>query len=74
MRQILDQTQEFEERVMMGLRTTHGVDKALLSNRADKVQHLIDEQFLIEANGRIAATDKGFRVLNRLILELISDK
>lgn len=69
-----------EEFVMLSLRTTEGLDTAayqqefgesFLAENKDKLAQYIKLGFLIiDKEGRLKATDKGFLVLNKLILEL----
>lgn len=70
-----------EEFIMLSLRTNNGIDtqayevefgEKFLPTRKAKVAALIKGGFIIlDPNGVIKATDKGFLVLNRLIYELI---
>lgn len=70
--QVLDERTVLEERIMMGMRTREGIPKHLLLDRELKLQHLINDGFLFETKGRVAATDQGFKLLNQVVLELVN--
>lgn len=69
-----------EEFIMLSLRTKDGVDlnkykeefkENLVLNKKDKIANLIiDGYLLLTENNHLICTDKGFLVLNRIILEL----
>ena len=69
-----------EETIMLGLRTSKGIDLEkikkdfgvdLLSTKEKEIKYLQDNGF-ITINGKyLSATDVGFTVLNRVILELV---
>ncbi len=71
-----------EEFVMLSLRTADGLDttayqkefgESFLAKNKDKLANFIKGGFLvIDSQGRVKATDSGFLVLNKLILELCS--
>lgn len=77
----LTKAERQEEFIMLSLRTKEGIDtkkfeeefnKNFISSRKDKIATLIKNGYIIlDTNGVIKATDKGFLVLNRLIYELI---
>ncbi len=81
--QILTTNEKKEEFVMLSLRTAEGLDTAayqqefgesFLAKNKEKLAFYIKNDFLIiDQAGRVKATDKGFLVLNKLILELCSD-
>ncbi len=58
-----------EEQIMLGIRTKWGVDKTICEQ--GDISFMIEDGFLREENGRLIATDKGFKVLNQIILKLI---
>lgn len=68
-KEILSDEQRHTERVMLGLRTSAGVsqDDIVMS----KVLPYIQQGLLVEKGNRIAATAKGFHILNRIIEDLI---
>ena len=71
-----------EEAVMLSLRTTAGLDleaykaefgENFLSKKKEVVATLIKEGFLkLTSNNKLVCTSKGFLVLNKIILELVS--
>lgn len=58
-----------KEKILMGLRTIYGIDKALLSD-AKKLGLFLESKHLQERDGRIIATLKGMMVLNYIVSEL----
>lgn len=71
-----------EEAVMLSLRTANGLDldqykaefgENFLAKNKDKIAMLIKEKYLIlTKDNKLCCTDKGFLVLNKIILELVS--
>ena len=71
-----------EEAVMLSLRTTAGLDldeykeefgENFLAKRKDKIATLIKNGFLkLTSTNKLVCTNKGFLVLNQIILELVS--
>lgn len=71
-----------EEAVMLALRTSNGLDldaykqefgENFLASHKEKIATLIKEKFLIlTKDNHLACSDKGFLVLNKIILELVS--
>lgn len=71
-----------EETIMLSLRTSEGLDtkaymdtynENFLSKYRDKLAQYIKLGLLvIDSEGRVRATEKGFLVLNKIILELVS--
>lgn len=71
-----------EEAVMLSLRTASGLDldaykeefgENFLVKNKDKLAILIKEKYLILTNdNKLVCTDKGFLVLNKIILELVT--
>ena len=58
------------ETIMLGLRTTNGVDVALFKNKTSQIKLLKDLKLIKEENGRISATSDGFFVLDSIIEKL----
>ncbi len=77
----LTKDEKREEAIMLSLRTSKGLDpkqfqyefgENILVTKKDKLANLIKNGFLIlDANGVIKASDKGYLVLNRIIYELV---
>jgi oxygen-independent coproporphyrinogen-3 oxidase len=63
-----DGADEGLERMMLGLRTSDGVPRAWC--RAGVLRDLADEGYLVEDGDRVRATDRGFLVLNEMVLRL----
>lgn len=71
-----------EEFIMLSLRTKEGIDLAkykevfgenLVHSKKDKIAQLIIDGFLIlTENNHLICTNKGFLVLNKIILEIVS--
>lgn len=71
-----------EEAVMLALRTADGLDldaykeefgENFLAKKKDKIASLIKNGFIkLTPSNKLVCTDKGFMVLNRIILELVS--
>ena len=71
-----------EEAVMLSLRTVDGLDldsykeefgENFLAKKKDKIAALIKNGFIkLTPSNKLICTDKGFMVLNRIILELVS--
>lgn len=59
-----------EEEIMLKLRTTKGIEKSHIKKESE-LNELIKNGFLAEKNGYIYATNKGFMVLNQIILKLV---
>ncbi|WP_161791765.1 radical SAM family heme chaperone HemW [Candidatus Jidaibacter acanthamoebae] len=66
----LSEDEQNEEKIIMGLRLSKGVDKKLLFNKR-KYKQLLEDGYLDEGENLVRATEKGRLVLNRLISELI---
>ncbi|MBQ8468702.1 MAG: radical SAM family heme chaperone HemW [Clostridia bacterium] len=79
--QELTKQEKKEEAIMLSLRTAKGLDtkayeaefgENLIAAKKDKLANLIKNGFLIlDKEGILKATDKGYLVLNRLIYEII---
>ena len=70
-REALTPRDEYEEAVMLGLRTREGIPRSLLPDHEAAVRELTGAGLLEESEGRIRATQAGMDVLNALILRLI---
>jgi len=58
------------ERLMLALRTDRGLPMENLSRGAAVVEQFCREGLLAADGGRIRATDRGYLVLNELVLRL----
>ena len=79
-RERVDKTNLIEETIMLGLRTVKGLnlqsliekfDYDLLKNKKSQIENLKQLGFLSVENGFLKVTEKGFYVLNKIILELV---
>ena len=70
----------FEETIMLGLRTKYGLDLKVIKDRFNKdlikdknkeINELLDNKLIVIENDYLKATDLGFTVLNKIILDLI---
>lgn len=64
----LTETDLYNERIMLGLRTRKGVAKEAIQG---DVQPWIDQELLQNQDGRIRATQQGLHILNRIIESLM---
>ena len=60
-----------QDRIMLGLRTAEGISRDLLKGKEAKIDELVNLGLLKCENGRVCCTQRGFLLLNRVILELI---
>lgn len=69
-----------EECIMLSLRTTKGINLTdfkqkfgtdLLQAKADQIQSLLDGSFIAVQNDHLFCTEKGFKLLNQIILQLV---
>lgn len=67
--EVLTNEQRHTERIMLGLRTSQGI--AINEIDINKAQPYIKQGLLIQRGNHIAATTKGFHILNRIIEDLI---
>jgi oxygen-independent coproporphyrinogen-3 oxidase len=65
----LDERELLKERIIMGLRTTEGVERGLVEDKLPK-EYL--EEFFTLRGDRIAFNDRGFLVSNYLLSEILS--
>lgn len=78
----LSQEEQKEEAVMLALRTSTGLDleaykaefgENFLAKKKDKIAMLIKNEFIkLTPDNHIVCTNKGFLVLNQIVLELVS--
>lgn len=77
----ISNVEALEEYIMLGLRTKYGIDTDeiksrykldLLRNKKETINHLISRGLINLVYNRIIATDLGVKVLNQIILELVS--
>ena len=68
----LSAADQFEEQVMLGLRTRDGLPLPLLQGREQALERLVRGGFLEVRAGRVCATQQGADLLNAVILELVS--
>jgi oxygen-independent coproporphyrinogen-3 oxidase len=73
--------EQFEEYVMLGLRTKYGIDADeileryginLLKNKKETINSLLTRGLINLVYNRIIATDEGMQVLNQIILDIVS--
>ena len=60
----------FKEKVILGLRTTEGVDETFIKNK-ENLKKLIDEGFLKKKKGKVSLSEKGVLISNYIINMLI---
>jgi putative oxygen-independent coproporphyrinogen III oxidase len=70
----LDAAEADEERALLGLRTVEGVERTLVERlgRGEALAGLIEDGFLFETSGRVAATAKGRTVLDGVLRALLA--
>jgi oxygen-independent coproporphyrinogen-3 oxidase len=66
--EMLSEANLYNERVMLGLRTTKGIPQTEIRSEISKY---VEAGLLQEKDGRIVATQKGIHILNRIIEELM---
>lgn len=80
--EILTQKDNYNDYVMVGLRTHDGVDTQLIARKfganfhshcLQKAQFYLNEGFLVQQDAYIRLTDKGFNICNRVIVDLMAD-
>jgi putative oxygen-independent coproporphyrinogen III oxidase len=64
----------YKEQIIMGLRLREGIsmEKLNLSNCNLKLEELFQDELLVYENNKVRATEKGFLVLDSIILHLLS--
>ena len=65
----IDETEAWEETVMLGLRTDEGIPESLVS--PERVSRLVSLGLLIRKNANIVLTERGWRVSNAVIGQLL---
>ena len=65
----IDETEAWEESVMLGLRTDEGIPETLVS--PEHVSRLVSLGLLTQKDGNIALTERGWRVSNAVIGQLL---
>ena len=77
---ITTQEQDFEDTIMLGLRTRYGIDLDdikfrfgvdILANKTIEIDELYALGLIEISGNRISATDEGYHVLNKIIVSLI---
>lgn len=63
----LDNDAIFDEKIMLGLRTSFGVEKALIE--PSKLQKYA--KYFVEQGGRVSLNDDGFAVMNTILVDLM---
>jgi oxygen-independent coproporphyrinogen-3 oxidase len=69
-RRVDDVADDRMERLMLALRTDRGAPREWLVRDADAIDEFVRDGLLVLDNGRIRATDRGYLVLNELVLRL----
>ena len=76
----LDNQSKMEECIMLSLRTSKGLDlelfkqnfnNDLLLSKQEQIKSLLDGEFVTINNNFLSCTDKGFKLLNQIILQLV---
>ncbi len=68
----LTDTDIYNENIMLGLRTSKGIDRTIIRPEAEKyLSRHLTAGLLEEAEGRIRATQKGIHILNEIITDLM---
>ncbi len=60
-----------EEKIMLGLRTSKGITLSIVKHKQSELKLLKKNNFIEIKNNKVKATQKGFFVLNQIILMLI---
>ena len=77
----ISKQESYEEYIMLGLRTKYGIDTDLikskykidlLKEKKETINVLLTQGLINLVYNRIIATDQGFQVLNKIILDLVS--
>ena len=77
----VSKTELFEETIMLGLRTKQGISLEkikenfnidLLEGKSGVIRYLQEQGLIKIANGYLSATDEGFCVLNKIIIDIVS--
>ncbi len=70
-REELGEKDLINERIMLGLRLTKGIDKNLIKNKQNLMEELKNEKLIEEEKGKIKLTPKGFLLSNYIISKLL---
>ncbi|MEL7027102.1 MAG: coproporphyrinogen III oxidase, partial [Pseudomonadota bacterium] len=72
-REAIPDDARLEEAVMMGLRTTQGIDlNRINTGSLSRIDALCVDGWLVACNGRLAATSAGRPVLNEILRQLLA--
>ncbi|WGM46073.1 Heme chaperone HemW [Brevundimonas sp. NIBR10] len=73
-REAMDDLAAAEERILLGLRTVEGAPLAAFETlgATGRVADLVADDFLVVANGRVVATDKGRPILDSVLKALLT--
>ncbi|MBO4554903.1 MAG: radical SAM family heme chaperone HemW [Clostridia bacterium] len=63
----LDDDAIFDEKIMLGLRTSYGVDENLIAKSALEKY----ARYFVKKDGRVALSDDGFAVMNTILVDLM---
>ncbi|MBR4264178.1 MAG: radical SAM family heme chaperone HemW [Paludibacteraceae bacterium] len=69
----LSETDLYNERIMLGLRTNRGVAESEITHGHAELAQLEQDQLITRTDGRVTATQQGLHVLNRIIEKLMKD-
>lgn len=69
--EVLTVADELEETIMLGLRTSRGIQLAGLGSKDNCLDEMEDDGFLVRDGGRVCLTDRGMLVSNALIVRLM---
>lgn len=79
-KEVVDANSNLEETIMLALRTANGINlddlqnkfgKDLLKIKSKQIEMLISQKLLTHEDGRIFCTNKGFNLLNQIVLMLV---
>ncbi len=70
-REKLGERDLINERIMLGLRLTKGIDKNLIKNKQNLIEELKNEKLIEEEKGKIKLSPKGFLLSNYIISKLL---
>ena len=79
--EILTKEDNIEEIIMLSLRTQKGIDLAMLKQqfgydlqqeKKQQIENFINQNLLTIKNNYLSCTDAGFKLLNAIVLELVS--
>ena len=76
----ISESEKYEETIMLGLRTKYGINTKeifknfkidILKSKEKEIEELLLENLIVIKDDNIIATDLGFTVLNKIILDLV---